>query len=47
MAVERRATEAVFGEAPEELRFTLGDFDREVNFLAPTIGGCTNERYRQ
>src|ERR1044071_9012902 len=43
MAVERLATKAVLGEAPEDLLFTLADFDREVNFLAPTRGGCTSE----
>ena len=44
MAVKRRADGVVLGEAPEDLRFTLGDLDRGVNFLAPTIGGCTDER---
>lgn len=44
MAVERLAGEAVLGEAPEELSFTFRDLDRAVNFLAPTIGGCTDER---
>jgi hypothetical protein len=44
MAVERLAFEAVFGEAPEELFFTLGEPDRPRNFLAATIGGCTSER---
>ena len=44
MAVKRLAHRAVLGEAPEELGFTLGDLDRGVNFLAPTIGGCTDER---
>jgi hypothetical protein len=47
VAVERRADEAVLGEAPEELSFTLGDLDRRVNFLAPTTGGCTDERHRR
>lgn len=44
MAVKRLATEAVLGEAPEDLSFTLGDLDRGVKFLAPTTGGCTDER---
>src|SRR5436190_689356 len=44
VAVERLASKAVFGEAPEELFFTLGDSDRARNFLAATIGGCTSER---
>src|SRR5882762_6544251 len=44
LAVKRRAGEAVLGEAPEDLDFTLGEVDRGVNFLAPTIGGCTDER---
>jgi hypothetical protein len=44
LAVERRADEAVLGEAPEDLFLTLGEADRGVNFLAPTIGGCTDER---
>jgi len=44
MAVERLARKAVLGEAPEDLFFTLEDFDRVVNFSACTIGGCTDER---
>lgn len=43
LAVKRRAAEAVLGEAPEDLGITLVDLDRVVNFLAPTIGGCTDE----
>lgn len=43
MAVERLAYVAVLGEAPEDLSSTLGDFDRVVNFLAATLGGCTSE----
>ena len=39
MAVKRRATRAVFGEAPEELFITLEDFERVRNFLAATTGG--------
>src|SRR5690242_20886682 len=45
VAVKRLATEAVLGEAPEELSFTVGDLDRRVNFLAPTTGGCTDELF--
>src|SRR5882672_7520570 len=44
LAVERLANEAVLGEAPEDLRFTLGDSDRVGNFFVPTTGGCTDER---
>ena len=52
LAVERRATKAVFGEAPEDLSFTVGDFDRAVNFSARTAvnlsvrtnGRCPSER---
>src|SRR6188508_1146345 len=44
MAVERLARKAVLGEAPEDLFFTLEDFDRVVNFSACTIGRCTDER---
>lgn len=44
MAVKRLANVAVFGEAPEDLLFTLTDVDRAVNFSARTIGGCTSER---
>src|SRR5262245_35033022 len=43
-AVERLASRAVLGEAPEDLRFTLGAPDRVRNFSAPMIGGCTSER---
>jgi hypothetical protein len=43
LAVERLAAKAALGEAPEELSFTFRDLDRAVNFLAPTIGGCTDE----
>jgi hypothetical protein len=44
VAVKRLANVAVFGEAPEDLLFTLTDVDRAVNFSARTIGGCTSER---
>jgi len=40
VAVKRLASVAVFGEAPEDLGFSLGDFDRAVNFSAPTTGRC-------
>ena len=43
LAVERLAHKAVFGEAPEDLLFTLADLDRAVNFSARTTGGCTSE----
>src|SRR6185436_16188180 len=46
LAVERLANEAVLGEAPENLCFSVGDFDRVVNFFAPTMGVCTDERRR-
>lgn len=44
MAVERRAGEAVLGEAPEELCFTLGDLDRGRKFLATTRRECPSEQ---
>jgi len=44
VAVERLAHKAVLGEAPEELSFSLGDFESVVNFLAAAVGGCTRER---
>ena len=47
MAVKRLANEAVLGEAPEDLCFTLGDFDPVVKFLAPTIGGCPSEQAKR
>jgi hypothetical protein len=43
VAVKRLAAEAVLGEAPEDLRLTLKGFDRDGNFFATTIGGCTSE----
>src|SRR5947207_10759043 len=47
VAVERLATKAVLGEAPEDLFFTVDDLDPVVNFFAPTKGGCTDERDRR
>ena len=44
MAVERHASEAVLGEAPEDFSITLLFLDLGGNFLAPTVGGCTSER---
>jgi hypothetical protein len=44
VAVERLANLAVLGEAPEDLCFTVDDLDPVVNFSAPTMGGCTDER---
>jgi hypothetical protein len=44
MADERLAGEAVLGEAPEDLNFTLEDLDRWVNFLAITGPECPSER---
>jgi hypothetical protein len=44
VAVERRATKAVLGEASEVLSLTLIFLDRGRNFLASLIGGCPSER---
>ena len=44
MAVERRAGEAVLGEAPEELCFTLEEVERGRKFLATTRRECPSEQ---
>ena len=46
MAVEQLAGEAVLGEAPEDLCFTVDDLNRVVNFFLRTEGRCTDERAR-
>jgi hypothetical protein len=40
LAVERLATKAVLGEAPEELSFTFRDLDRAVNSWRPRSEGA-------
>ncbi len=47
MAVEQLAGEAVLGEAPEDLCFTVDDLNRVVNFFLRTEGRCTDERVRR